>query len=447
MTTDWVELAGYPRVCRGRGAYVRTRARYVNGVTESRGGRPVMITGGRALSQAIELEILEHAARRGGAIAAIEAGLAVYATHLESIEYVRQRGTEVDLACRAVGVRGAVRVYLDLGGPIGRFADQPLPDPPRIATKKKAPAGAGEGEPEAPAVLVPRPPAPLPGPAAPLVLAPLLAGASPVYGNDALQLDPWNRLWIALRLADTASDYHYLVLGPDGAQVALLPLATRDELLAQMGGRALGGALLPGLAGTPRGVWRFEHYQAGTTLTERAGPADSIGPFSTGAELKAYRLTHLGVAGGDLLRWRQLGAERSLELTPLAGGKRRRVKLPPHPQGLYGEATLHGSTVRVLGRGERHPIEETFGLDGELRSTRAIDVGAASSGVFPLPQIDAVLVARGLELWLVHLTPEGRTQRESLLLCLPARLAAPSARSTSWNVEVSDTIEPGLWTI
>ncbi|MFY0540695.1 hypothetical protein [Nannocystis pusilla] len=145
--TDWTDLPDYPRTFASQCAPWGSMVRLVNGVRDMKGGKPVILSSGKAFLQRLEADLI--AGRLGAAdVASLVSGvLQANARHIDIVEWCRVKGDELDLSLRVYGTRGGQRLHLSLLGPVGRYADQPLPEhapvkKPRAAAKRIVPTPA-----------------------------------------------------------------------------------------------------------------------------------------------------------------------------------------------------------------------------------------------------------------------------------------------------------------
>ena len=405
--TEWTELTGFPRTCASQCAPWGSAARVVNGQVESKLGRPVVLSGARAFLQRLEDAFIAEHRKTSDVQALVDAVFAAHERHLDVIEWCRVRGDELDMSLRVYATRGSTRLHLSLAGPLGRYADQPLPEraaPPVVRARAKKMAA---------------PPAPAPAservmpPTRPIVLRPIVPGATPNYG-DVIAFDDTGRLHVTLRLPH-AGDYHFACVEPSGA-VTLTPLSSREALRAEDAG-AMTGGLMPEVHASGRGLVRIEHYDHSSGMKERVGLAGVWHASRRGLYSHCWAL---GVRGEWFLRCIVHDKKSTLLGVNLATGKRARVALP---DGLVARgAALDGELLRVLGDGEerRYPIDTGSKLALDLAAGTV--VACPSPGhVQPVPGSGgAFVVAAGTELrWVAA---DGTSTG---LFVLPADFTAP----------------------
>ena len=124
---DWTALPGFPRTFASSCAPWGSSVRFVHGAREMKAGKSVTISGTKAFLQRLEIDLISGRAATPDIATLINNVLDGHARHIDSVEWCRVRGDEVDLCLRVYAARGAQRLHLSLLGPIGRYADQPLP--------------------------------------------------------------------------------------------------------------------------------------------------------------------------------------------------------------------------------------------------------------------------------------------------------------------------------
>lgn len=410
--SDWTELSGFPRTCASKCAPWGSVARLVNGQRETKLGKPVMLSGAKAYVQRLEDAFISEYRQTKDVEALVRAVLTANEKHLDVVEWCRVRGEELDMSLRVYASRGSTRLHLSLVGPVGRHADQPLPErasAPVVRVRAKKPAASASSR--APVVAVVAAERVVP-PAAAIVLRPITAGAQPNYG-DAIAFDSDGRLFVSLRLPD-AGDYHIACVEPSGA-VTLAPLPTREALRAGDPG-AMTGGLMPEVHATGRGLVRIEHYDHASGMKERVGLAGQWHASRRGLWSACWGL---GVRGEWFLRCIVNDKKGVLLGVHLTSGKRIRVALPA---GLVVRgAALDGEVLRVLGDGEEHryPIDTGSKLALDLAAGTVVPCAFAGA-VQPVPNSGgARVIAAGGELRLV--TAEGLSRG---LFSLPADFTA-----------------------
>lgn len=445
--TDWTELTGFPKTFASSCAPWSSTARLVNGERETKLGKPVMLSGAKAFLQRLEAELIAGHRATQDVAALVEAVLAAHAKHIDVVEWCRVRDDELDLSLRVYASRGSTRLHLALVGPVGRYADRPLPErasaPAARARVKKQAAAAALVAAAVPPRLAP--------PRAPLVLRPITAGARPNYG-DAIAFAGDGRLHVTLRLPD-AGDYHYACVEPSGA-VTLTPLPSREALRADDAG-AMTGGLMPELHATTRGLVRIEHYDHSAGMKERLGCAGQWHASRRGLWDGDWML---GVRGEWFLRCIVHAKKATLVGAHLTSGKRTRLTLS-EGQVVHGAALDRGAEGEVLrlllGAEERRfrlrtaakleidgaaatvavcshegvarPVPNSGGawVVAERGVLRLVDASGASHVLFSLP---AGFTAPGYAPW------GGPTAREIVAQGVDAPDAAPEQRS--WRVDL-----------
>lgn len=369
----------------------------VNGERETKLGKPVMLSGAKAFVQRLEEAFIAGYRTTKDVQALVDQVIAANEKNLDVVEWCRVREEALDLSLRVYASRGSTRLHLSLVGPVGRYADRPLPErasAPVVRARAKKPAASAS--PVAPAVAVER----VAPPAEAIVLRPIAAGAQPNYG-DAIAFDVDGRLFVSLRIPD-AGDYHVACVEPSGA-VTLTRLPTRDALRAEDPG-AMTGGLMPEVHATGRGLVRIEHYDHASGMKERVGLAGQWHASRRGLWSACWVL---GVRGEWFLRFIVNDKKGVLLGVNLANGKRVRVALP---EGLVRGAALDGEVLRVLGDGEerRYPIDTGSKLGLDLAGVTVVPC-ALVGAVQPVPNSGgAWVVMAERELRLVTAEGHGR---------------------------------------
>jgi hypothetical protein len=375
---DWTELPGFPRTYPSFCAYGTSSVRLVDGQRQVKGDKTVTLSGAKAFAQRLESEIIAGHRTNKDVPALLGAVLDAWAKHIDVVEWCRVKGDEVDLSLRIYASRGSTRLHLSVLGPVGKFADRPLPArvataAPRSPSKKKSPA------PSPPAVEKRAPPA------STIVLQPIAPGAEPDYGN-VLAMGPEGLLHAAIRLpAAVTSSYHYALVDPGGS-VRVTPLASRADLRKEDPG-AMTGCLMPSVHATEVGIVRVESYDTAAGDAERVGLAPG-GPFHAARRTPHYNDFVLGVRGGWFLRCLSGDGAPVLLGVHLGSGKRCKVVLPEKPRTL-GVALDRGDHVDVLrvlhddGAERRYPLRAGSALEVDL--TAEVVSHGLSGSVQPLP--------------------------------------------------------------
>ena len=411
--TDWTELAGFPRTFASSCAPWSSTARLVNGERETKLGKPVMLSGAKAFLQRLEAEIIAGYGATKDVAALVEAVLGGHSRHIDVVEWCRVRDDELDLSLRVYASRGATRIHLALVGPVGRYADRPLPErvvapAPRARVKKQVVAA-----PVAVAAVPPR----LAPPPAPIVLRPITAGAQPNYG-DVIAFDGDGRLHVTLRLPD-AGDYHYACIEPSGA-VTLTPLPSREALRADDAG-AMTGGLMPELHATTRGLARIEHYDHAAGMKERLGVAGQWHASRRGLWDGDWVL---GVRGEWFLRCIVHAKKATLVGAHLTSGKRTRLALSEghHVHGAALDRGSEGEVLRLLLGTEEQRFGLRTGAKLEIDGTaKTVAVCRHEGAARPVPNSGgAWVVAEGRVLRLVD-----ASGASSELFSLPAGFTGP----------------------
>lgn len=329
--TDWTDLPDYPRTFASQCAPWGSMVRLVGGVQDVKGGKPVILSGGKAFLQRLEADLI---AGRPGApdVATLVSGvLAANARHIDIVEWCRVKGDELDLSLRVYGTRGSQRLHLSLLGPVGRYADQPLPEhapvkKPRAAVRRVVPATAPATAPVAAAA----------PPATALVLRPVVPDARPSYG-DPLARDLDGRMHLVVRLP--GHDV-WACVDPSGA-VTVTPMTTREALRAtDVGART--GTMNASLYTTAAGLVRIDHYENASGEQERVGHRDLWHAARRGLWDSDWTL---GVCDDWFLRAIVHEGKATMIGVQLTTGKKTRVRLP---EGL----DLRGAAVDRSGGGD-----------------------------------------------------------------------------------------------
>ncbi|MCY1060885.1 hypothetical protein [Nannocystis sp. SCPEA4] len=330
--TDWTELAEFPRTFASQCAPWGSVVRLVKGVRDVKGGKPVLLSGAKAFLQRLETDLIGGRGSAPDVASLVSRVLEANARHIDIVEWCRVKDDELDLSLRVYGTRGSQRLHLSLLGPIGRYADEPLPEhakpkKPRAAAKKPAPAPAPAPVPVA---------APATPPSAALVLRPLVADARPSYG-DPLARDLDGRMHVFLRLPDRDA---WACVDPSGA-VTLTPMTTR-EVLRETDVGARTGTMNASLYTTAAGLVRIDHYENANGEQERVGHRGVWHAARRG--LWNYDWT-LGVCNGWFLRCIVHDGKATLIGVELTTGKKTRLRLPE-------DLDLRGAAVDRSGDGD-----------------------------------------------------------------------------------------------
>ncbi len=336
LVTDWIELPDYPRTFASQCAPWGSVARVVKGVAAQSGGRPVTLSGAKAFLQRLESALIQARASTPELSTLLEQVLTAHARHIDVVEWCRVRGDELDLSLRVYASRGSQRLHLSLTGPVGAYADEPLPEratPPKARAPRKPAAKAVAVEPlVAPTVERVAPPS------SPLVLRPIVADARPSYG-DPIALDAAGRVHVALRLPDGDA---FACVDPAGT-VEVTRLPTREQL-RELDAGAMTGAMLPSLHTSAFGLVRIDHYESTNVEQERVGVAGRVHAGRRGLFSHCWVL---GVLGEWFLRCIVNNEKATLVGVHLGTGKRSRVALPAGLE-LRGAAVDHGVEGLVL---------------------------------------------------------------------------------------------------
>lgn len=404
--SDWTLLPGFPRTLPAECAPWGSSVRFVNGARDVKNGKSVTLSGAKAFLQRLEIDLIAGRAAAPDLPTLVDTVLTSHARHIDVVEWCRVRGDELDLQLRVYGTRGSQRLHLNVLGPIGRHADDPLPVhakiPAKPATKK-------------PAVAVVAPAAPptetLPPPAQPLLLRPITPGAGPSYG-DPVAHDLDGRVHLVVRLPDGDA---WARVDPSGA-ADITPMTRRDVLReADPGART--GAMLASLHASAAGLVRVDHYENSSGMQERVHHA---GRCTTGRSFLSDGDWTLGVAHDWFLRVIVHNKKATLLGVDLAAGKRTRLALP-HGDDLRGAALDHtpdGDILRLLGRSEERRLRL------HIQKSPTVD----PSAIVPLP-FEGAVQSLPNDGWLVA---SGRTLRRVRpdrsahdLFTLPASFTAP----------------------
>lgn len=404
--SDWTELPGFPRTYPSQCAPWGSSVRFVNGVRDLKNGKTVTLSGAKAFLQRLEIDLIQGRAAAPDIPTLLLKIFDANARHIDQVEWCRVRGDELDLSLRVYGTRGSQRLHLDLRGPIGRHADDPLP---AHATGKNTPTRTKQPALHTAPIL---PAFTLPPPAAPILLRPLTPGAGPSYG-DPIAHDLDGRVHVVVRLADGDA---WACIDPTGA-VTISPLTTRDVLRETDPG-ACTRAMLASLHGTATGLVRIDHYENSAGMQERVHHA---GRCRTARSFLANHVWTLGMFDDWFLRVIVHDKKATLLGVHLATGKRSRVALPDGDdlRGAAVDRTPAGDRLRLLGAEvERHlDLRADKTLTSEPRTTTPHGLTGL---VQPVPD-DGWLVAEARTLRLVR--PD-RTTRE--LFTVPPSFTAPN---------------------
>ncbi len=246
------------------------------------------------------------------------------------------------MGLRVYASRGVARVHMALNGPIGRYADQPLPERAvtKPAAKKRTKVAAAVGASEATVSV--EPVVGFGPPQRELLLRPLVPGAGPTYG-EVIARDVDGRMLVLLRPPEQDA---WLAVDPTGA-VTLTPLVSREELRVE-DPNAMTRAMNASVVATAAGVLRLDHYENSTSgEQERVGFA---GRWHAGRRGLFSACWVLGVRGQWLLRCITNGKKSTLVGVHLVTGQRSRVALPEGLE-LRGAGLMpqgDGQVLRVL---------------------------------------------------------------------------------------------------
>lgn len=338
--SDWTELPDYPRTFASQCAPWGSSVRFVNGARAIKNGKPETLSGARAFLQRLEMELIQGRAAARDLSTLLDSVFTAHARHLDCVEWCRVRGDELDVSLRVYATRGSQRLHVSLVGPVGRYADEPLPA--RAAPARPRPARK-PGPSAAPVLPVER----LAPPAALLLLRPLTAGARPSYG-DPVARDRDGSVHLAVRLPDGDA---FARVDPSGA-VELAPLPDRDAL-RRGDDRVMTRAMLPGVHASAAGVLRVDHYETSAGMQERVTLA---GRSHTGRSALHSRCWTLGVHGEWFLRC--IVHDRKATLLGVHLGSDRRTRVPLPDVDLRGAAVDRrpdGPVLRLLhGPAEEH---------------------------------------------------------------------------------------------
>ncbi len=401
--SEWREIAGYPKTFPARMAYVDGAARIVRGEFEMKGNRPVTLPPAKALIQRIETHIIEKYGGGSNLESALVDVFAAYAQHIDVVEWCRVRDDELDVSLRVFAGRGSQRVHLDLRGPVGAYADAPLPEHGKPKRKSRATAAP------APAPAAQAAPAPsATAPAEFLIVCPLMHDAKST-GSDGLARDLDGSMCAVVKKVNR----EFIVRVDTHGKVTTTPLPSVAELRA-FDPTVMSDARLAGVYTTPIGVVFSEHYsRAGSQDHKRIGVR---GTWHAHRAINASMEIWLGVHGSYALWCLVAKGKSSVFGVDLESGKTSRVSLP---EALEAQAAVvdgggDALLLRVLD-GEANEYRFKLGLGKTLT--------AAPVSTEPLPNGDSVqplpnggwLAARGLSLSVV------RTDRtEAHVLACPA---------------------------
>lgn len=438
--TDWTDLPDYPRTFASQCAPWGSMVRLVNGVRDVKGGKPVILSGGKAFLQRLEADLI--AGRPGAAdVATLVSGvLEANARHIDIVEWCRVKGDELDLSLRVYGTRGGQRLHLSLLGPVGRYADQPLPEhapvkKPRAATKRVVTAPA-----PAPVPVVTAAP-----PATPLVLRPVVPHARPSYG-DPLARDLDGRMHLVVRLPDHDV---WACIDPSGT-VTTTPMTTREVLRAtDVGARTR--AMNASVYTTAAGLVCIDHYENASGEQERVGHRGLWHAARRGLWSSDWTL---GVCDDWFLRAIVHDGKATLIGVQLTTGKKTRVRLP---EGL----DLRGAAIDRSGAGDllrllHGPSEERH---MHLRPGKTLELEPATALAHGLEGLVQPVANGG---WVVAADRRLRLVRPDRtavdLFTLPASFTAADYRpgnypkvtqvgfeAPAWLVELNFMSESGPW--
>jgi hypothetical protein len=398
--TDWIALPDFPLKFDSQCAPWTSATRIVQGAFEMKDGRHVLLKPTQAFLQSIESQLIDGYVSNPNVVELVAKILAANARHLDSVEWCRVRGNDLDLAVRVYAARGIHRLYLSLRGPVGRYADVELPEfvPPSV------PAKSHIKKTDFAAMSLTASVARLDPPRDALVLRPLVSEARPNYGSSiAFASD--GRLCVAVRTPDVEA---IVSVAPTG-EVAFAHLATRDELRAT-DVSTMTGAYLPSLYTTAAGLVRTEHYKNTTGEQERVGFEDRWHVNPRGLFERDWPL---GVAAGNFLRCIVKKNKTFLLAVELATGKRK--LLPLGGIQVANGAVLETDTTRGPGESTILRATDPNGLESRFRITHGKKMtleplaGQCAHGlqgaVLPVPHSDGFIVVGSYDghhgLWFV----------------------------------------------
>lgn len=424
---DWSDLPDFPRALASSCAPVGSSVRFVDGVPAMAGGKPVTLSGTKAFLQRIEIDLIAGHGATPDLATLVTRVLDTHAKHIDSVEWCRVRGEELDISLRVYGARGSQRVHLSLLGPIGRYAEQPLPEHPKPAK----PRARAQPAPVKPAPVKPTTPR-VPPPGSPLVLRPLTPGARPTYGGPIAR-DLEGRLHVAVGRED--GDVVACV-EPSGA-VTLTPLTTREQLQESDDG-AMTGAMNMSVYTTGAGPVFIDHYETASGTQERIGHEGRWHAARRGLWRDEWTL---GVVDGWFLRAIVHDQKATLLGLHLASGKRSRLALPSDSE-LRGAAIDRSDDGAVLRLTYAPSSEQRLAL----RTTgKRLELGAGASlahdlagFVQPVPNTGGWVVASGRTLDLVRAgLPSAR------LFTLPSAFTAPDY--APWGLARTCEVGDAVW--
>lgn len=421
--SDWIDLPGFPKTYASSCAPWGSVARLVKGVPEKKNGRPVVLSAAKGFVQRIEQEIIAGYRTNKDVAALVHGVLDAHAKHIDLAEWCRARDGEIDLSLRVYASRGSARLHVALGGPVGQFADAPLPEhapSPKAAARPKPAKKQASAAPIAPSGA----PARVAPPAAALV-QPIGDGTRASYG-DAIAFDLDGRLHVTLRLPNGGA-YAYARIEPSG-EVAIAELPSREALRADDVG-AMTSGLMPALHATARGLVRIEHYDHANGMRERVGFA---GTWHASRSARHDTAFTLGVRGDWFLRCIVHDKKVSVLGAHLTSGKRTKITLPPHITAARGAALDRGiapadpdaDVLRIVSGPEEHRFPLRLGPSLELDAGAAtVTAHALEGAVQPLPNGDGAWVVAGGERCALRLVRADGTSTE--LFVLPASFTTP----------------------
>jgi hypothetical protein len=353
--TDWTALPGFPRTYPGECAPWTSSVRFVDGARELKNGKTVTISGTKAFLQRLEIDLITGRAAAPDIPTLLDSVLDAHARHIDRVEWCRVRDDELDLCLRVYAARGEQRVHVALRGPIGRFADRPLPVHPADRPKKTRPVAAP------PPV---RPRERLPPPAAANLLRPIAPAATPSHG-DPIARDLDGRVHVVVRQPGGDA---WAVVDPTG--VATLTSLTPRDAIRTVDVGAMTGAMLAGVHTTADGLVRIDHYDRAGGMQERVHHAGRCHAGRRGLWDADWTL---GVHADWFLRCIVHHDTAILLGVHLATGKRARIALPDIDlRGAAVDRTPDGPVLRLLHAG----TEERRSL---LRFGRAVVLEPAAT--------------------------------------------------------------------
>lgn len=412
--SEWSELPGYPRTFASQCAPWGSSVKFVKGAQAMVGGKSVTLSGAKAFLQRVEIDLISGRSAAPDIAALVTRVLEGHARHIDVVEWCRVRDEELDILLRVYASRGSQRLHLALRGPIGQYADEPLPVHAAAAKPAKPRARA---KPPAPVAAPPATTERVSPPSSPLVLRPLVPGARPSY-SDPIARDLAGRLHVAVRLPNGDA---YACVDPSGS-VTLTPLVTR-ELLRESDSGAMTGAMNMSVYTTTAGVVFIDHYENAAGEQERAGHAGRWHAARRGLWSAEWTL---GFSEEWFLRCIVHKGKATLLGVNFATGKRSRVALP-------SAIDLRGAAI------DRRPDDALLlrlvccGTEEQqipLRAGKTLELGPVTTrahglvgAVQPVPDLGGWVVMHGRTLQLAR--PDGST---SLLFALPPEFTATDYR-------------------